>query len=170
MSNLTQTPDILIAFDAEAIVAKGKGTSDSPLYAGNENIYMITRHGSVLSGNAGGELNVQVAVGDVIRWRSSTLSQNFDYDVLLYRFESTDSNHKLLSNPESMSGDINEPVPNTDNPLQPGKQDVTNYYWQATAKKIGSVTYNFFFMITDRSGNVYGYYRWDPFITINNKD
>lgn len=170
MSSATQTPDILMAFDAEAIIAKGTGTPDSPIYAGTENIYMITRKGNVVSGNAGGELRIQVAVGDNIRWRSTSLSGNFDYDVLLYKFESTDPNNDLMSEPTSMSGTIHEPVPNKHDPLHPTSQLVTNYYWQAVTEQTGSITYHFHFMITDRNGKVLGYYMWDPFITIVNED
>lgn len=161
--------DVLITIDAKEIMRTVSVPSldpKRPTGVGNTGlIYMITQQGSALSGNTGAEMNLSATVGDVIRWRETTLALNYEYQVLLYEYN---SDNPILSPPVPLVGQVDIPLPNPSDPLNPNAQTVNSYFWQATVLRAGHVTYNFSFMITDRNGKALGYFYWDPFITIVN--
>lgn len=161
--------DVLIAIDAKAImdtIAVPSLDPKKPTWIGNTAlICMVTQQGKSISGNTGAEMNLSATVGDVIRWRETTQALNYENQVLLYEYE---SDNPILSPPTPLLGQVDIPLPNPADPLNPNTQTVNSYFWQATVLKAGHVTYNFCFMITDRNGKALGYFYWDPFITIVN--
>ena len=174
--------DILCAIDATDIIARYPNPStdpDSPTAVSNTLIYMIVKQGSAISGNGQGELNVQAQVGDVIRWRETSLSSNFEYAVMFYNF-STSSTDLITLPPQLIGGvtqsgtviQVPEPLPRQSTSAPPWlpsvEENVPYHYWQSTVQSAGSVTYHWQFQIADRNGNVNGYFQWDPFITISN--
>jgi len=160
--------DVLIAVDTETIIDK-YGTNNDPdnpvQVTDGQTIFMITKQGDVVSGNAGNELNIKAKTLDIIRWRETSLTLNAAYSTMLYKFVPT-AGGNLISTPIPLLIEVNTPLPNPDNPLAPNKQTIEDYCWNSNVLKVGSVTYHFNFMILDRDGSVQGYYWWDPFITI----
>ncbi|KAF0249120.1 MAG: aidA [bacterium] len=173
MSDQTQTIDILIAVDAETILSKfsnNLGSQDNPTHTLDQYLRMIARHNNTLLGIGNSGIDIKAEIGNNVRWRAASLSINFDYDVLIYRFSNPPltqgQNLGYISVPEALDGTIQEPVLNPDNPSQPVFREVTNYYWQSTIKKTGIIGYNFHFMITGRNGKVYGYFQGGGLITV----
>jgi hypothetical protein len=160
--------DVLIAIDAESIIKKyGTNTdSDMPTYISSDNelIYMTTRKDHI-DGSPGSELKIKASPGDVIRWRETTMSLNAHFTSILYKFDAS-SGASLIKKPEPVTVNANEPLPNAENPLKPGTQKISVFFWECTVLQSGSVTYHFSFMILDNSGQIQGYYYWDPFINI----
>ncbi|MGK5531804.1 inclusion body family protein [Streptomyces sp. URMC 129] len=164
--------NVLIAFDAATIVEKYPNASKDPANPTGilpndvrDYIYMTVKRDKII-GNPGGELNFQAKVGDVIRWRETTFSLNFDYSALLYRYMSND---KLITDPRPVVTEKDLPYPDPDAPLGSPKyltQTIKSHYWSAEVKKKGVVTYDFFFQILD-GNDLKGYFRWDPKITIS---
>lgn len=162
------TADVMITIDSETIVTTyGRNTnSANPPLINPNYIYMVVAQKNVINGQGGGELSLRVRVGDNIRWRESSLSGGTEQQVLMYQFVSTDPSNQLISNPEPLVTHPTVPMPDPNNPTRPTPTEITDNFWQCTAKNRGSVTYHFKFMVTDRDCNVLGYYQWDPFITI----
>lgn len=160
---------VLIAVDCETVIATLGTNSDSnnPVQVQDSSlIWMITKQGDAVSGNAGNELTIKAETEDVIRWRETSLSLESDYVTLLYEFVNTSGDGDLISPPVPLLAKVKVPLPNPSAPLQPGMQEIESYFWQCTVLNPGSVTYHFKFMIVGRDGTVAGYYWWDPFIQI----
>lgn len=193
MSN--DTMDILVAIDTDTILnSVGKSfngkvfslssdpTKPSQLYDYVDSfgrldqsvIYMTAPRSNVIGNSQGSsELNVQVNLGDSIRWRSTSLSKGLDHAVVLYQYSQTDGSgligHRDQKGPEP-SPVYGSPLPiiNFENySSTPTKQDVENYFWQGEAQKTGNIRYSWAFMIVDSKNKVIGYCSWDPYITIN---
>ncbi|QAU24172.1 inclusion body protein [Dyella sp. M7H15-1] len=161
--------DVLASIDTKAILDKyGPNNSmDNPPVIDPKYIYMTVTQGQVVSGQAGGELDVKAAVGDVVRWREASMSLGFEQQVIFYKFVGT-ANKELITAPAPREATVTVPVPNAQDPKKPNKQTVKNYFWTAETLSTGRVTYHFQFQILDRDGNLKGCYQWDPFITIRN--
>lgn len=167
MSRIT---NVLITFDTESILANYKTLSQdpkNPTLVSASYIYMVTNGANAISGQAGGELNLKASVGDVIRWREATLTLSSDDSVLLYAFVPS-SGGNLISQPQALLATVTVPVPNPENLIKPNFETIKDFFWNSIALSTGKVTYHFHFMITDRYGQVKGYCKWDPFITIYN--
>ncbi len=163
-----QTIDVLIIFDTETIIEKyGKNTdSNNPTQITQQDlIYMVTKQGNAVSGEAGNELKVAAKTMDEIRWHETTLSLNADAEAILYKFIATQG-QDLISTPEAFLATVKTPLPNPADPQKPTMQEVQTYFWNSIILKPGQVTYHFQFMIVDRDGTVQGYYWWDPYIQI----
>ncbi|WP_150790570.1 inclusion body family protein [Pandoraea iniqua] len=165
---MSEVTDVLVAIDTKAVLDRyGRNSSMSnPPLIDAKHVFMIVTHKNVVSGQAGGELDVAARIGDVIRWRENSLSLGFEESCIFYKFVSTQV--KLISDPSPREAEVKIPVPNPDDPSKPKKQQVSNYFWSCETLKTGRVTYHFQFQILDRSGNLCGCYQWDPFISIRN--
>ncbi len=158
--------DVMTIVDAKTIADKyPAGTAENPTMVSGGLIYMITNAKNAMSGNTGNELRLSANTNDIIRWHMNTLSSNTDYDGILYGFDAS-AGGELISTPEADLVDVKVPLPNDNDPLHPNSQQIKDYYWQCTVKSPGDTTYHFRFMVTDKKGNVKGYYWWDPFIHI----
>ncbi|MFI0780482.1 inclusion body family protein [Streptomyces sp. NPDC021212] len=162
--------NVMIAFDALSIAKRYPDASrnpDAPTQVDHDLIYMTTRHDRIV-GTSGAELNFRANPRDIIRWRETTLSLNSDYCALLYRYVSSD---QLISKPRVVIGDGTYPMPKDGAVDRPdfATQDYEDHYWEADVRKIGRVTYRFYFQILDSEQNLVGYFQWDPFITIDKR-
>lgn len=168
MSTEQEIIDVLIAVDTETIISKfGTNTDpDKPVQVTDSSlIFMITKSDDAVTGNAGSELKIGAKTLDTIRWRETSLSLNAIYSALLYKFVPT-AGGDLISPPIPLLAQVQTPLPDPSNPTIPKTQTIESYFWDSTVLSPGNVTYHFNFMIIDRSGNVQGYYWWDPFIQI----
>lgn len=167
---MSRVTDVLVAIDTATILQKYTSCSkspDSPTFIDTKYVYMITNQDNVISGQAGGELDLKAQVGDLIRWRETSLSLGFETQAIFYRFIGNVGND-LISTPTSRTAEASLPHPNSSNPSIPTCQKVANYYWSSETLKTGRVTYHFNFMIVDRNCKALAYCSWDPFITIHN--
>ncbi|MCA6222050.1 AidA/PixA family protein [Photorhabdus antumapuensis] len=180
-----QSVDILICVDVEAIISnydlsksKTLGTAKS---VHNKYFYYITSTGNLYTpkNNAQGELEVTVNVADDIRWRPMSLTQQFEYTVLLckMRLQSADnSDVSLITLPQLDYGDISIPYlakddnNNVDNVVykRDGENNgglITRYYHQSTAQRAGRGSYVWYMKIY-RKKQLIGYIGHDPYITV----
>ncbi|WP_211114952.1 inclusion body family protein [Azospirillum brasilense] len=162
--------NVLITFDTESILNDYKNLSrdpKNPTPISAKYIYMVTNGANAISGQAGGELNLKASVNDVIRWREATLTLSSDDSALMYAFVPT-GGANLISPPQALLSTVTVPVPNPSNLTTPNFETIKDFFWNSIALDTGRVTYHFHFMITDRYGQVKGYCKWDPYITISN--
>ncbi|MFI9205758.1 inclusion body family protein [Streptomyces sp. NPDC053048] len=165
---VSQIVNVLISFDAFTIHKRYPNPSQnptSPTTVASNLIYMTTRQDRVI-GYPGAELNVKATPGDIIRWRETTLSLNFDYSALLYKFV-PQSGGNLISPPEVRVAERVVPVPKngtTDFEIQ----EIKDHYWTTDILKTGRVQYQFYFQLLDGKNRL-GYFKWDPYITIERR-
>ncbi|NBF06527.1 hypothetical protein GV819_30065 [Pseudomonas sp. Fl5BN2] len=190
MSNIW---NILVAIDAQSILDyNGKSLSGKPFNISQNSaaptqlynffvngirldqqvIHMISNADIVGASQGTAELSINVQSGDVIRWRSTSLSKGLDKAVLLYQYSQTDGPGSIGPNSDgpAPSDVYNSPLPliNTKNHAgTPQKQSVENFYWQGNAERPGKIRYSWAFMIVDSSNKVLGYCSWDPYIYVN---
>ncbi len=167
---MSRVTDVLVAIDTATILQKVPGLSknpNSPTLIDPKYVYMITNQDNVVNGQAGGELDVKAQVGDLIRWRETSLSLGFETAAIFYKFIGNAGND-LISTPTPRVAEASCAVPNTSNPSVPTCQKIQNFYWSSETLKTGRVTYHFNFMIIDRNCNALCYCSWDPFISIHN--
>ncbi|TNH44158.1 AidA/PixA family protein [Photorhabdus luminescens] len=180
-----QVVDILICVDAEAIVSRHDLSKSQTLgtakAVSNDYFYYITSTGNLYApkNNAKGELEITVNVGDVIRWRPMSLTQQFEYTVLLCQMTGTaigGGGVTLISLPELDYGDISIPYLAKDDNNNISsvvyKRDgensgglITRYYHHSTAQKEGYGQYTWYMKIY-RKRQLIGYVCHDPFIKV----
>lgn len=167
---MSRVIDVSVSFDTETILKKYPNPSqnpNAPTLIDWHQVYMITNQDNVVSGQAGGELDLKAQVGDLIRWRETSLSFGFEKSVIFYKFIGN-AGGELISPPTPRKATASYALPNTSNPSIPTCQKVDNYYWSSETLACGRVTYHFNFMIVDRDCKPCGYFSWDPFISIHN--
>ncbi|TNH44156.1 AidA/PixA family protein [Photorhabdus luminescens] len=180
-----QVIDILICVDVEAILSnydlsksKTLGTAKS---VHNKYFYYVTSNGNLYTpkNNAKGELEVTVNVADVIRWRPMSLTQQFEYTILLcyMRLQVNDGNGvSLITLPKLDYGDISIPyLAKDDNNnissvvyKRDGEDNgglITRYYHESIAQREGRGSYVWYMKIY-RKKQLIGYIGHDPFITV----
>lgn len=176
MSGATQTIDVLVNIDADYLLAH-------PNDVGGAIAMLVTRsavdsHANITSGEGegGNELWFDVKPGDIIRWRATTLSRNFDRIALIKNVVIGDPHQGgdykgTISTPQTFNIP-GIPVPYLDNGAPGGiaKTDVTYTVWQSTALSPGKLWYQIVFVLLDRNLNQIGPNNtWDPYITVNNQ-
>ncbi|WP_248765864.1 AidA/PixA family protein [Pseudomonas protegens] len=137
-------------------------------------IYMIARRNNTQVGEGSDELSINLKEGDLVHWRSTSLSEGLYHAVLLYQYTQT-SPAVTPQNPDYVQGVtpvvLNHtpmPIINQNDPsAQPIAQSVKNFYWEGRAVRQGSITYTWAFMIVDSDNQVVGYCDWDPYINID---
>lgn len=160
--------NVLIAFDTETIIKTYTNPSqdpNKPTQVTTSLIYMIVRQGNAISGQAGGNLNIKAQVGDIVRWRETSLSLSAESNALLYAYI-RGSGEGRISNATAHIVEPDVPLPNPDDPLHPKIQNVKIHNWTSEVERQGTVGYTFRFMILDRDEGLIGYYYWDPSVTI----
>ncbi|MFJ2187999.1 AidA/PixA family protein [Kitasatospora sp. NPDC087861] len=78
--------DVLAAFDVAAIVEKYPNPShdrDDPAEVDSDHVHPVNLSGDAFS--EFGELSLDAAPGDFVRWRATALPFDEDYSVLIYR-------------------------------------------------------------------------------------
>lgn len=165
--------DILCVVDGESLLRDFPGTTESSrhVFHGADEIQnycrMITRDGSPL-GEADQDrrgainhhpvdaaLKVRAKVGDLIRWRATSLTLDEEFDVEIEGFYNTNSRTWAI--------DICD-MPESREALAPDE-----YYWLTTAKSPGEATYWLKFKVNRRvpaGSREVGYFDWDPGIVV----
>lgn len=168
---MSQIIDINVAFDTETIVSKYANPSQNstqPTGIQHADAYMIAQTSDVISGQATADLNVSASVGDVIRWRSESLSGNSDQSVVIYnivKFSGT-----AVTGPiQPITASPTMPIPNSANPVQYTPTSQYDYYLNANVTANGTEGYEVWFYIVQRNHSsltTLGYYYWDPTLTV----
>ncbi|ATB43162.1 hypothetical protein CYFUS_008642 [Cystobacter fuscus] len=174
MANTEQVIDVLVVVDAESIMEQFQGNLSTnpakPTYIGtNSNlVYMFVKGDEVVSGQATSNLNVAVKTNNLIRWRAASLTMNTEYSVILNSCLITQG-QSLISPPQPINPSVYVPVPTVSGGTVTGetRQTFTDFYFQAVGLNTGQVTYTFSFAITNNDGNVLGYFKWDPNLSIS---
>lgn len=102
---MSRVTDVLVSFDTETILKKYPNPSKNPAaptLIDWRYVYMVTNQDNVISGQAGGELDLKAQVGDLIRWRETSLSLGFENQVVFYKFVGNVGN-ELISTPTPRS-------------------------------------------------------------------
>jgi nematocidal protein AidA len=89
---MSRVTDVLVSFDTETILKKYPNPSKNPAaptLIDWRYVYMVTNQDNVISGQAGGELDLKAQVGDLIRWRETSLSLGFENQVVFYSSSAT---------------------------------------------------------------------------------
>lgn len=110
-------------------------------------IFMVVSTDNEINGNASSGLDISAKKDDSIHWRATTLSANEDAQVNFTNFVKF-SGDDVIDPPTKVSGEEE---------------------WTATVRQVKSgskETYNWIFEILDSSSNLYGYFQWDPYITV----
>jgi hypothetical protein len=167
----TEFIDVLCIFDAEGILDKYPSPSldpNNPTPCSHDYIFMVSEKDNVMTPQGGAELKIKAKIEDSVRWRSTSLSKNTGYYTQLYSF-TTSHGGDLLTTPIVYNLSVTIPIANPADPPYPSEfESTTAHTWMATVVKEGQVTYHWSFLISDRSGNIIGYFKWDPFIVITN--
>lgn len=171
LASVSTITNVLIAFDASTIVEKYPNASknhDHPTGLRPQDvkdlIYMTVKRDHII-GEPGGNLNFSAKVGDLVRWRETTFSLNFDYSALLYKFRPI-SGTENITQPQCRLSKPDMPYPDCpNNPTNVKHQTVYNHFWSAEVLSRGTVTYDWCFQILER-GELKGCFGWDPTITI----
>lgn len=178
MANNDNFIDILTVIDAKSLVSDcgpNQSTSGNAIVLGgrldaSKYIYMLVKRSEVVGIEAQPELKVAVKTGNIIRWRLTSLTVNTGYSTLLYRMNISGGSG-LITTPAPYEASIKVPKPEADDNggvtintqhTQPYK----DFYFQSTARTPGDVTYQLYFMLSDDQGKPFGYFYWDPYLTI----
>ncbi|MEB0048200.1 MULTISPECIES: inclusion body family protein [unclassified Pseudomonas] len=167
---MSQVTDVLVSIDTETILKNYPDISKNPAaptLIDFKHVYMVTHNNHVISGQAGDELDLKADVGDLIRWRETSVSQSFETAVIFYKFVGHQGNH-LISPPSPRRATACIAVPNVSNPSEPSCQKIDNHYWCSETLSSGQVTYQFHFLIVDRDCKIAGCCSWSPLISIHN--
>jgi len=175
------TINVLVAVDGAKLaqqVADGSisaGSSGSPTPLGSYSssdvyISMIAPNSSIDNGTNGqSELQISANGGDTVEWAMTTFDNNFNQTAFIY------------SGNFNPSGSINVPLSyasgqayaylGTGNPASTTPTKFVNQVStvSGTILKIGiQIQYTLSFVLADNStGNVIGYFTWDPFINVH---
>ncbi|WP_445495955.1 inclusion body family protein [Photorhabdus sp. SF281] len=130
--------------------------------------------GMTVSGSSGARIIVPINAN--IRWRATTVSNNFDYSIILYKFKKLNSEDDIISVPSQIwsqnpTGKKTPMIPSGVNAGEDEPKPIfvesRDSYFQATAHKPGVERYTWFFAAYDGT-KLLGYYRYDPYIEVTN--
>ncbi len=154
------------------------GSLNSPTslgaWGGSDNyIYMVGKRGVVSNDQqAKSELQIDASSGDEITWTMSTFASNTTYSAFIY-----DSQFNLTKGSAPMgiediayhNIEAGVLLPPSSNPEAPKSQYV-NHVYRTSAKVTQidqTIQYTMSFQLVEAaSGNVLGYFVWDPFIVV----
>uniref|UniRef100_UPI0036D7E731 AidA/PixA family protein n=1 Tax=Photorhabdus sp. RM322S TaxID=3342825 RepID=UPI0036D7E731 len=153
------TVDILVAIDVESILSDHKNLSKDPenptKIDGKYFYYITTQHQTYSpSYNASEKLQIKGRVGDIVRWRTTSLTAQFDYQVFLYQMHT--KNQSFISTPSFKPeiSDVAAPSKNSssiDNEIYPiESSEIQNSYHEATLVASGEVEYTWYISIYNR--------------------
>ncbi|MFW3899597.1 AidA/PixA family protein [Pseudomonas putida] len=173
--------DILLVVDADLIASVPRNQQAGQVANA---VYLVAQRQLVdpnAQGNeqdGGYELWIDVKRGDVIRWRTTTLSRNFDKSsVITNVYESgTQSAHAGVLDQFTLQQYDEVLVPYVKADSDPrkapdiGTTSTTVSLWQAEARAAGTdrIAYRIDFYLLDAAGNLISdRLSWDPFITVS---
>jgi len=159
--------DVLLLVDADNLISTGNTEGSVSLVASPS---LVDPSATNNEQDGGNELWIDVQEGDVVRWRATTLSRNFDTTAII-------SNIVLGANSQNYPGKLGPPefLTFSDVPVAYLKDQTPTFgstattvsVWQATANTPGKLFYKIEFYLLNRKTTVVGGpYSWDPYITI----
>jgi hypothetical protein len=165
--------DILTVIDTESLMrdyGSSPGSMASPTCLGanaTKYVYMLVKRSEANNTEAQYELSVAAKTGDNIRWRACSLTMNTDLSTLLYKMNVSEGSGNITA-PAANEASIKIPTPviSGNQVTSYGTEPYVDFYFQATARSVGRVTYQLYFILSDNQGNPKGYYYWDPYLTI----
>lgn len=177
------TIDILCVIDTNGLMKKGlsSGSLENPTQLGSYDqsdtfVFMICDGQYACNDQGKSELTVNANVGDTVRWTITdpstgliTGEQGQSYSCILYNFKSG-SQDKTISAPALKSVPALSYYNNVESATTPAAAAYMCSSWTSSILKTGNVQYSWAFQIIDNySGNIVGYYTWDPFINVQKK-
>ncbi|MCH4997677.1 inclusion body family protein [Pectobacterium carotovorum] len=185
MSNINQLNssnnviNVIVIIDTDRIINDPSIKSVSkdqahPTPIGHQYSYMVAPSQSAISGEGTGDLNIRANRDDVIRWTGISESANSDSSVLIYGLPRYAGDTVFTQVEFVNSGRLEaEPAPtNNTSPFPVTFTEQKHWYTQATITKLGTEQYQVQFALYYRphGGNqeLYGYFQWDPTITVKN--
>jgi hypothetical protein len=133
--------------------------------------FMVATSNSVISGQAGGDLNISASVGDVIRWAGQSESNDFDSTVIVYNISKYQQD-QVTSQPQfsSYTKDIMQPS-QSDKAFPVANAPQKFNFLSANIISEGTEKYEVYFALYYRPNNrgqeLFGYFKWDPAITVS---
>lgn len=168
---MSKTINIDVIFDAEGIMAQyGKGGSQgSPIGIGHNFGYMVATS-NTMSGSGTGDLTFSALVGDVVRFFGATASNNFENSALIYglpRF----SGDQVFSEFHSKTFTKSAVSPSGESVLPAQIIEEKFWFYEADVVSAGTEGYKVQFALYSRNQTtgqpeIYGYYQWDPTISV----
>jgi hypothetical protein len=166
--------DIDVIIDTATIETNygGGGSATAPKDIGHNDLYMIAPKVVVISGQATGDLNINALVNDGIRWRSESLSGNTDQAAVIYQIDRFGGT-QVTTTPQMVVSYPPTPIPNPDSPTSYTANDQqADTFLNCSVISKGTENYRVWFYIVNKDPNTgalstFGYYRWDPTITVN---
>jgi hypothetical protein len=171
---MSKTINILIAIDTDSVKAQfpnGSKDPNNPTGISHNLGYMVATGTKVNSGQGTGDLSITALVGDTVRSFATSGSDNFEDAVLLYgmpRF----SGDQVFSDFLYQNFTKSTVIPNSATQPLPAKiVDEDFWFYQASVIKKGTENYGVRFGLYTRDLTtglpvLYGYYWWDPQITV----
>jgi hypothetical protein len=172
--------NISILVDAENIVNQilDTGTVDAPLSLescgdADNFIYMIAKSGFVSNNQqAKSELGISAKIGDKITWNMTTFGNNAKYSAFMYasEFQLESGDGKVGVSPVSYTNqEVEVYLPSSNDPADTPEK-YTNTIYTASTRVINTdqtLQYTLSFqLVNDATGEVLGYFSWDPYIVI----
>ncbi|MCA6222600.1 AidA/PixA family protein [Photorhabdus antumapuensis] len=139
---MNNTVDILICVDTRSIIEKYPSLSqnpENPTLINDELFYYIVSIDNLYipGNNATGKMEIKAYVGDNIRWRSVSLTQQFEYTTILYEMTGTVIN-ETITIPKLYQSEINSGyISNNSDRLDIEHELIKRYYFQSIAIRSG---------------------------------
>ena len=169
---MSKNVNVHITIDAAALVAATPDPSQdssSPTMVGHNYFYMVVTDGSAISGNGTGDLNFSANVGDVVRFSSATSSNNYEDAVLIYGIAPFGSGTVVVDNLLGLTYPSTDVYPSGPAVLPAETAARTFTFFQGDVSSVGTEQYSVHFALYTRTGrqlSLYGYFGWDPTITV----
>ena len=169
MSNV----NVHITIDAASLVAAFPSPSQdsaSPTMVGHNYAYMVVTDGSAISGNGTGDLNFSASVGDVVRFSAASSSNNYDDAVLIYGIAPFGGGTVVIDNLLGLTYPSTDVYPSGPSVLPAETAARTFTFFQGAVSATGTEHYSVYFALytrVERQLTLYGYFGWDPTITVN---
>jgi hypothetical protein len=169
---MSQIINVIVVIDTASLIAAFPHPSqdqNNPTQIGHQYSYMVATAGSVISGQAGGDLNLKANVGDVIRWTGESESNNFESSVLVYGLPQYGGT-QVFSNPVFKEFTKASMQPAQNGPFPVSFPNQTFWFIEADITNTGTEQYQVRFGVYNRptggAQQLFGYFQWDPTITV----
>ena len=169
---MSKTINVQVTIDAQGVAASYPHPSTdpkNPTGIAHSYGYMVATSGTI-SGSGTGDLNFSANVGDVVRFFGVSSSNNFEDAVLIYGINKF-SGTQVFSDFESKEFTKSGVSPSGTSVLPATISDQKFWFFEADVVNKGTEGYKVVFALYERDGNgnpaVFGYYSWDPTITVN---
>ncbi|MQL49281.1 hypothetical protein GEA64_15505 [Photorhabdus khanii] len=184
LAQKTITADVTFVIDVESVIQfitnhrylKVSMDPKNPTII-NSGVYIATytpKGGLTVSNSYNDTLTVPV--NSYIRWRATTVSNNFDYSIVLYKFKKLSSGPDIISIPSQIWSQRpgNKEVPIIPSGVNANEEapkldfiNIHDSYFHAIANSPGSERYTWCFAAYD-GRDLLGYFQYDPYITVTN--